>query len=138
MIEEDLRRHPYPLPSREGSFHNMILGIGTDIIEIDRIQKAIERWGRSFLKHVFHDEEIRYAQKFKFPAQHFAARFAAKEAVYKAIGNNKHLGWKDIKILNDANGKPYCVLSDRKFKHKILISISHTRNYAVASAVIAA
>lgn len=114
----------------------MVLGIGTDIIEIDRIDKAIQRWGDGFLSHVFNKEEIEYARKYKFSAPHFAGRFAAKEAIYKAIGDNKSLGWKDIKILNDPNGKPYCVLNDRKFVNKILISISHTRNYAVASAVV--
>lgn len=115
----------------------MIHGIGTDIIEIDRIQKAIERWGDSFLNYVFHEEEIRYARQYKFSAQHFAGRFAAKEAVYKAIGNNKTLGWKDIKIINDTDGKPHCILKDKKFKNKILLSISHTRHYAVASAIVA-
>ena len=69
-----------------------ILGTGIDIIEIDRIQKAIERWGDHFLTHVFTAEEIKYAKKNKFPAQHFAARFAAKEAVLKAVGDNGHLG----------------------------------------------
>lgn len=114
----------------------MVLGIGTDIIEIDRVQKAISRWGDGFLSHVFNQEEIEYARKYKFSAPHFAGRFAAKEAVYKAIGNNKTLGWKDIKILNDGDGKPYCVLKDKKFKNKILLSISHTRHYAVASAIV--
>lgn len=114
----------------------MILGIGTDIIEIDRIQKAIDRWGEDFLKHVFTGEEIAYAQKRKFPTQHYAARFAAKEAVYKAFGDNTALGWKDMTILNDENGRPYCRLKDGNVKNKILISISHTPNYAVASAII--
>lgn len=113
----------------------MIIGIGTDIIEIDRIQKAITRWGDNFLRHVFLEEEIEYAQKYKFPPQHFAGRFAAKEAIYKAVGNDT-LGWKDIKILNDRSGKPYCTLTDKTFKNKILLSISHTRNYAVASAIV--
>ena len=113
----------------------MILGIGTDIIEIDRIKKAVERWGDSFLNHVFLDEEIQYARQHKFPTQHFAGRFAAKEAVYKAVGNNA-IGWKDIKVLNDKDGKPFCVISDKKFKDKILISISHTHTYAVASAIV--
>ena len=114
----------------------MILGIGTDIIEVDRIQKAIERWGSGFLNHVFTGEEIQYAQKHKSPAQHFAARFAAKEAVYKAIGNKPDLGWKDLQILNDSQGKPYCVVRNKKFRNKILISMSHTQNYAVASAIV--
>ncbi len=115
----------------------MIKGTGIDIIEIERIQKAIDRWGDTFLHHVFTDEEIDYAQQHKFPTQHFAARFAAKEAVLKAFGKNSHIGWKDIKILNDEDGKPFCIYKqDRKFKNKILISISHTHIYAVASALI--
>ena len=114
----------------------MIHGIGIDIIEIDRIQKAIDRWGESFLKHVFNNEEIEYAKKRKFPTQHYAARFAAKEAVYKAFGDNLTLNWKDMTILNDKNGKPYCRLKNDQFKDKILLSISHTKNYAVANALI--
>lgn len=114
----------------------MISGSGIDIIEVERIEKAIKRWGNSFLTHVFHKEEIQYAKRHKYPPQHFAARFAAKEAVLKAFGDNAHINWKDIKILNDKNGKPICIFNDKKFKKRILISISHTKNYAVASAII--
>jgi len=114
----------------------MILGTGIDIIEIERIQKAIDRWGDDFLKHIFNEEEIEYAKKYKFPTQHFAARFAAKEAVYKAIGNDPGIHWKDIKILNDKYGKPFCKLKKKGFKNKIAISLSHTQNYAVANAII--
>ncbi len=114
----------------------MILGTGIDIIEVQRIEKAINRWGDHFLKHVFCEEEIDYAQKHKFPSQHFAARFAAKEAVLKALGDNAHVSWKDMKILNDEFGKPICIYRNKKFKNKIFISISHTQNYAIASAII--
>jgi holo-[acyl-carrier protein] synthase len=114
----------------------MIHGTGIDIIEIDRLQSAIDRWGEEFLTHIFNPEEIAYAKKRKFPTQHYAARFAAKEAVYKAFGDNRSLGWKDMTILNDKDGKPYCKLKKKSFKKKILISISHTKNYAVASAII--
>ena len=114
----------------------MILGTGIDIIEIDRIKQSIERWGSHFLNHVFTDEEIAYAQKNKFPEQHFAARFAAKEAVLKAFGKNSHISWKDIRITNDEDGKPICKYTGKNFKNKILISISHTHVYAVASAII--
>jgi len=114
----------------------MIIGTGIDIIEIERIQKAIDRWGDDFLKHVFNDEEIKYAQKRKFPTQHYAARFAAKEAIYKAFGDYKTLSWKDMTILNDENGKPYCRLRDKNIKNKIFLSIAHTKNYAVANATI--
>lgn len=115
----------------------MIVGNGVDIIEVDRIKLAIKRWGDNFLKHVFTDEEIEYAYKRRFPYQHFAARFAAKEAVLKAFGDNAHISWKDIKIMNDKNGKPVCIYKDKKFHKEILISIAHTENYAVASAIIA-
>ena len=113
-----------------------ITGTGIDIIEISRIEEAIKRWGKDFLNHVFTKEEIDYAGKLRFPAQHFAARFAAKEAVLKAFGDNAHISWKDIQIKNDRNGKPECIYSGKNFKRKILISISHTKNYAVASAII--
>ena len=114
----------------------MIIGTGIDIIEVARIEKAIERWGDNFLKHVFTDDEIAYAQNNKNPAQHFAARFAAKEAVFKAIGNDPDIHWKDIKVVNDSYGKPCCIFKDNHFKYKISISLSHTKNYAVANAII--
>ncbi len=114
----------------------MIIGSGIDIVEIKRIEEAIKRWGKIFLNHVFTDEEIAYAQKHRFPNQHFAARFAAKEAVLKAIGDNGHVHWKDIRISNDKNGKPICTFTKNKLKQKILISLSHTKNYAVANAII--
>ncbi|MDP2939089.1 MAG: holo-ACP synthase [Candidatus Omnitrophota bacterium] len=114
----------------------MIFGSGIDIIETERIKQAIMRWGNGFLKHVFTEEEIDYAYKRRFPYQHFAARFAAKEAVLKAFGDNAHINWKDICIMNDKNGKPVCIYKDKKFDKEILISIAHTQNYAVASAII--
>jgi len=113
-----------------------ILGTGIDIIEVDRIAKAIERWGDHFLNHVFCPEEIDYARQHKSPAQHFAVRFAAKEAILKAVGDNSHLVWKDMTILNDKNGKPYCVYNKKKIKNTVHISLSHTQIYAVASAII--
>jgi len=115
----------------------MILGTGIDIIEIDRIQKAVERWGDGFLKHVFTQAEIEYAQKFKLPWPHYAGRFAAKEAIFKAMGQ-EHLSWHDMTILNDPSGKPTCRFRNIDFKHHLLISISHSRDYAVASAIVEA
>lgn len=113
----------------------MILGTGIDIIEIERIQKAVERWGEMFLKHVFVPAEIENAKKFKFPYQHYAGRFAAKEAVFKAMGI-PHLSWHDLTILNDVDGKPVCHYKDMNLKHRLLISISHSRDYAIASAIV--
>ena len=114
----------------------MICGTGIDIIEVDRIARAIDRWGDRFLGHVFTDEEIAYARQHRYPAQRYAGRFAAKEAVLKAFGKNAHINWKDISITNDEDGKPVCRFNDKNFKKQILISISHTPNYAVASAII--
>lgn len=114
----------------------MVHGSGIDIIEIERIEKAIQRWGDSFLQHIFTEEEIKYAKKRRFPTQHFAGRFAAKEAVLKAFGDNAHISWKDIEIINDKNGKPVCSYKDKSFNKQITISLSHTQNYAVASAII--
>jgi len=114
----------------------MILGSGIDIIEIERLKKAIKKFGDSFLKRVFTPEEIAYAQKHRFPYQHFAARFAAKEAVLKAFGDNSKINWKDIKIVNDKYGRPICIFKNKKFHDEIIISIAHSQNYAVASAII--
>jgi len=117
----------------------MILGTGIDIIEIDRIQKAVERWGDVFLNYVLTPREIEDAKKFKFPYRHYAGRFAAKEAIFKAMGI-PHLSWHDVSIINDTNGKPVCHYNNRlltkKLKTRLLISISHSRDYAVASAIV--
>ncbi|MFT5387592.1 MAG: holo-[acyl-carrier protein] synthase [Lysobacterales bacterium] len=114
----------------------MITGTGVDIIEIDRIKKAIDRWGDTFLNHIFNEEEIAYAQTHKNSAQHFAVRFAAKEAIYKAISCDESLRWKDMTILKDTYGKPYCKFKDNKYTNTVHLSLSHCKNYAVANAII--
>ncbi len=123
----------------------MIAGNGIDIIEVGRMKSVVDKWGTRLLEKIFTDEEIRYSAGKSFPAQHFAARFASKEAVAKAFGNGSsgQLRWRDIEVLNDRNGKPRIKLSGRarqlKEKEKIdeiIISISHTRNHAVASVVL--
>ena len=113
----------------------MIIGTGIDIIEIERIKVSIEKFGDNFIKHIFTDAEIAYVKKYKNPAQHYAARFAAKEAVYKALGNSK-ISWKDIAIYNDKDGRPFCRVLKLKSKYKIHISLSHSRHYAAASAIV--
>ena len=117
----------------------MIIGTGIDIVEIDRIQKAVERWGDVFLNHILTPVEIRHAKEFKLPYQHYAGRFAAKEAIFKAMGI-PDLSWHDVSIINDANGKPVCQynnkLQTKNSKYRLLISISHSRDYAVASAIV--
>ena len=113
----------------------MILGTGIDIIEVERIEKAIQRWGDVFLNHVFTPAEIKYAKKFKFPYRYYAGRFAVKEAIFKAMGI-PDLSWQDVTIINDASGKPVCYYDNSAFKYRLLISISHSRDYAVAHAIV--
>ena len=113
----------------------MIIGIGTDIIEIERIKKSVKRFGVSFLKHILTDEEMACAKRFKSPWAHYAGRFAAKEAIYKAMGESK-LTWHDVSIVNDKQGKPLCKFHKIKFKNQILITISHSKNYATAVCIV--
>jgi len=118
-----------------------IKGLGNDIIEIDRIQKAIDRHGQNILDRLFTVKEQKYCLKFKDAITHFAGRFAAKEAVAKAlgVGLGTDLLWKDIEILNDKNGKPEVNFSSSVIKKfddpKILISISHSKKHAIATAI---
>lgn len=123
----------------------MVLGSGVDIIEVERVKQAIEKWGDSFLKKVFTEKEIRYSNRKRFAYQHLAARFATKEAVLKAFGGGwtRTLPWKNVEIVNDKNGKPEICLSgeakkiyDRKHIDKIVVSMSHTKVYAVANAIL--
>ena len=113
----------------------MIIGQGVDLIEVKRVKSAIKKWGDSFLKRVFTDEELSYAKNRRFPYEHLAARFAAKEAVLKAFSNQK-MDFKDIKILNNGDGKPYCELKNKRKDIQIMLSISHTKEYAVANAIV--
>ena len=114
----------------------MIIGMGVDIIEVRRLRQAIEKWGNDFLKRIFTDKELKNAKTRSSLYQHLAGRFAAKEAVFKALGD-QGLNWKDVQVLNDKEGKPHCViLNGRAKKVNVHISISHVKNYAVANAVI--
>ena len=120
---------------------------GVDIIEIDRIKKSIEELG-SFKERVFTGKEIEYCDKRnKARYESFAARFAGKEAVLKALGTGlaEGLEWKMVEILNDEKGKPYVVLSQKALElyegigaSDIDISVSHCGSYAVAYVVIQA
>lgn len=120
----------------------MIKGLGTDIIEIGRIDKAISRYGPKFLNRLFTLKEQEYCLKHKMSSRHFAGRFAAKEAIVKALGKgiSKDINWLDIEILNDPHGKP-CVTFSNTFTSKfstteVQISISHCKEYATAVAIL--
>ena len=114
----------------------MIIGTGIDITEVSRLRKAIEKWGDEFLNRVFTAEELKNAKTRGSLYQHLAGRFAAKEAVFKALGD-QDLGWKDVQILNDKQGKPCCrILNGRAKNRGVMLSISHMKNYATAFAII--
>ena len=115
---------------------------GTDIIEIERVKEAIEKLENNFLNRVFTQKEIEYCKsKKKQKYQHYAGKFAAKEAIFKAISellNNKYeINWKDIEIINNENSKPQANLKLKlQSIQNIDISISHCKQYATATAII--
>ncbi len=122
----------------------MQISCGTDIIETKRIKQAVARWKEPFLRRIFTSREIEYSMKRKFYFEHLAARFAAKEAVLKGFGNGfTSSNLKDVEIINDAHGRPNVILKGhmeklRKEKNinTITISMSHTRDYAQAMAIL--
>lgn len=123
----------------------MIVGTGIDIVEVFRMRDAISKWGSSFLTKVFTNKEISYSNSKRFAPQHFAARFAAKEAVVKAFGEARKspVNWTDIEVFNDKEGRPVMLLSNEALKLKrrknvseVIVSMSHSKNYAVASVIL--
>jgi holo-[acyl-carrier protein] synthase len=121
-----------------------IVGIGTDIVECLRIGRMVEQHGELFLNRVYTPREIRYCQARKHATEHFAGRWAAKEAIMKCLGTGwrKGLCWTDMEIRNDHQGKPLVLLRgaarDRAQNLSIgnvLVSISHCRAYATAFAM---
>ena len=118
----------------------MKISCGTDIIEIERVKKSIERTGQKFLDTIYTKKEIAYCESKKMQKyQHYAARFAAKEAIFKAISTKltKDYKWQDFEILNDENGRPIVSLKHEiKEIENIDISISHCKELAVATVVV--
>ncbi len=120
---------------------SIILGIGNDIIEVDRIRQSFDRHGYRFLTKLFSEKEQDYCLKHKDPIPHLAGRFAAKEAIVKALGTGfgEHVSWQDIEVLNDKLGKPEVhvskALESQLENSTILISISHCQLYVTAMAI---
>ena len=120
----------------------MLQGIGVDIIEISRIAESIERYGNTFLRKLFTENEIAYCNAKKLPAQHFAARFAAKEALSKAIatGWSGEFEWKNVEVKNDPSGKPDFLLHNKTAEalqgSRVLLSMSHSDTAVIAFVVI--
>jgi holo-[acyl-carrier protein] synthase len=123
----------------------MIYGVGIDIVETDRIARVLERQGDRFLERCFTAGEIAYCRSHGAPNQSFAARFAAKEAVSKAFGTGigEHMNFIDIEVIRESSGKPSILLHRAAASfaaslgvQEVKISLSHTRNYATAYAVV--
>ena len=121
----------------------MVIGIGIDIIEIDRIKESVEKYGDSFLNKIYTKTELDYCLNKSNKYQHLAARFAAKEAVYKALttGTQEKAGWQNIEILNKTNGMPIVKLKGYFENYltngnSLKISISHSNNYVTCFAIV--
>ena len=121
----------------------MVLGIGIDIIEIERIKESVDNYGESFLNKIYTQTELDYSLSRKNKYQHLAARFAAKEAIYKALSSDTDqiYSWQDIEIYNEVNGLPkvklYGQLKDYLGLEKELkISMSHSENYVTCVAIV--
>jgi holo-[acyl-carrier protein] synthase len=125
----------------------MILGIGTDIIEVARIRTSYDKFGERFANRILRPGEIVYCLSHKDPAPFLAARFAAKEAISKAFGTGigAELGWQDMEIFRRQSGEPYVVLHDKglvllqqRKAARLLITLSHTTQHATATALLEA
>ncbi|MES1180914.1 MAG: holo-ACP synthase [Verrucomicrobiota bacterium] len=123
----------------------MILGTGIDIIEVARIASSFEKFGERFLNRVLLPDETAYCLRHKNPAPFLAVRFAAKEAVSKAFGTGigAQLGWRDMEIRRKESGEPFVVLHGQgaelfaaRGARRLHISLTHTENYAAASAIL--
>ena len=121
-----------------------IIGIGTDITECLRIARMIERHGELFITRVYTPWETRYCQRRKQATQHFTGRWAAKEAVLKALGTGwvRGISWRDIEVRNEPGGKPIVAVRggtrevvERLGITQLLVSISHCRTHATAYAI---
>ncbi len=123
----------------------MIVGIGIDAVDLDRFERSLDRYGKRILERLYTPYEQEYCEVFSSPLEHYAVRFAAKEAFLKAIGTGKaaHIRWRDIEILNEDSGKPYMRIHDSAEekcsslggKH-LHVSLSHSRMVAIAVVVL--
>jgi holo-[acyl-carrier protein] synthase len=123
----------------------MVLGLGTDLIEIERVQASMDRFGERFLDRVFTEGEIAYCMRKKQSAESFAARFAAKEAGAKALGTgiSRGVSWKEIEVRREIGQRPTLHFSGRAQEladaigvRRVQLSLSHSRKLAMAMALI--
>lgn len=121
----------------------MVTGTGVDLIRIERIRTAIERWDSRFLRRIFTENEISYCYSKKYPYASLAVRFAAKEALIKALGSEYFIPFTDIEVLLDNKGKPFInpgerlrvILAERAIA-SLHLSLSHETDYGVATVII--
>ena len=130
--------------NHEIQFPQSVIGIGTDIVECDRIGQMLQKHGDTFLQRVFTPDEIAYCSRHQIPDQHYAGRWAAKEAVLKVLGTGwaKGIQWTDVEVVRDAAGAPSIRLENRAAEiakelkiRSVLISISHCKAFATAFAI---
>jgi holo-[acyl-carrier protein] synthase len=134
-----------PTPDLTMMLGGFVIGLGADIVEVERIRGVLTRQGERFLQRVFTEEEQAYCGKMKFPHKHYAARFAAKEAISKAFttGIGAELGWRSASIYHGPRNEPLVRLDEqgtallRKIGGtRVLVTLSHTDTNALAVAVI--
>jgi holo-[acyl-carrier protein] synthase len=122
-----------------------VRGIGIDLVRIGRMREVIARWDERFLRRVFTDGEIAYCRARRDPVQHFAARFAAKEAGLKALGTGLRLGvsWRELEVRRERGRAPTLVLSGRSREiglarggRVMLLALTHEGDYALAQAML--
>ena len=114
--------------------------LGIDIVEVERIKKMVERWGKRFLNRVFTDREIALCRSKASFFQSLAARLAAKEALLKALGAGEGVPWRDMEVLSDTSGKPQVNLLGKAKEilgeRQVLVSLSHTEESAIAVVIL--
>lgn len=122
-----------------------LVGIGIDVVEVSRIRSSMDEFGVKFLARIFTERERDYCERQMMPEMHYAARFAAKEAISKAFGTGigKDVSWLDMEILKKSSGEPEVRLrgaAELKAKEvsasQVLVSLTHSKDYAAANAVI--
>ena len=132
-------------PSGTEPAHESIRGIGVDLAKIPRMRQVVERWQGRFLRRVFTEQEIAYCQRRHDPIPHLAARFAAKEAVMKALGTGLRMGvtWREVEVRRERGEAPTMVLTGRtaaiaraRGASRILVSLTHDGDYAFAQVML--
>ncbi|YCM44938.1 holo-ACP synthase [Verrucomicrobiaceae bacterium 227] len=122
-----------------------LIGIGIDVVEVSRVKSSLDEFGERFVTRIFTESEREYCARQKRPELHFAARFAAKEAIAKAFGTGigKEIGWLDMEICRRESGEPMVELSGGGAEYakdrgvlQVMVSLTHAKHYAAANAVI--